>query len=380
MKKILLGTSTLVGAALFAGAAFADTPKVTLGGTADFQAGYVSEDLDTNQREQAFRSDTEISVGIDGKTAGGLGYGGLVVIEADTTADADSEGTNASRTMIYLEGANWGRFEAGSTYGAATTLKVDAAGIARATGGIDGDFTYFLDAPSTQYLVTPDLVLDYGAGTLGDESTENANKVSYYTPRFAGFQAGVSYIVDKNRGQGVNRFDNNSAAGGVSVTSNVENIWEAGLNYEGKFDQVGFAAAVTGTTGDSTVAANEDLQAWNAGLKISYLGFSVAGSYGDWGDSLRTKTGNTDDTEYFTLGAAYETGPFGISATYLNSEYDIASTTVDAEFTNFSIGADYKLAPGLTPYAEVSFLEFDEATAANDNDATVFIVGSQLSF
>ncbi|MDX1975029.1 MAG: porin [Rickettsiales bacterium] len=365
---------------LFAGAAAAETPKVTLGGVADFQVGYVSEDLDTNQRAQAFRSDTEVTVRVDGKTDGGLGYGAGVDIETDTTADAYTQGTNASKTFLYVEGANWGRVEAGSTTGAATALKVDASRIARATGGIDGDFTYFLDAPGTQYLVTPDLVLDYGAGTLGNESQENANKVSYYTPRFAGFQAGISYIVDLNRGQGVNRFDNNTGAGGVAVASAVDNIFEGGINYEGKFGDVGFAAAVTGTTGSATVATTEDLRAWNAGAKLSYQGFSVAGSYGDWGDSLRTATDGTDETSYWTAGLAYETGPFGASVTYLSSEYDIASTTTDAEFTNIAVGVDYKLAPGLTPYAEVNFIEFDEATAASDNDATVFIAGTQLSF
>ena len=47
MKKILLGTTTLIGAAgLFAGAALAETPKVTVGGYANFEAGYVSDDMD----------------------------------------------------------------------------------------------------------------------------------------------------------------------------------------------------------------------------------------------------------------------------------------------------------------------------------------------
>src|SRR5687768_3871174 len=109
MKKILLGTTTLIGAAvLFAGAASADTPKVTVGGFADFQLGVVGEDLDTNKRGHAFRSDTEVTFRIDGKTDGGLGYGGGVDLEADTSDDAKSQGANASRTFVYFDG-NWGR-------------------------------------------------------------------------------------------------------------------------------------------------------------------------------------------------------------------------------------------------------------------------------
>ena len=93
MKKILLGTSALVGAAtLLAGAAFAETPKVTVGGYANFEAGYVSDDDSStgtaghktvlnnaaHQRGQAFRSDTQVDFKIDGKNDAGLGYGGEV--------------------------------------------------------------------------------------------------------------------------------------------------------------------------------------------------------------------------------------------------------------------------------------------------------------
>ena len=50
-----------------------------------------------------------------------------------------------------------------------------------------------------------------------------------------------------------------------------------------------------------------------------------------------------------------------------------------------SIGADYKLAPGLVPYVEVSFFEADDnvtdvAGASEDNEGTVFIVGTALNF
>lgn len=370
MKKILLGTTVLVGAAaLFAGAANAETPKVTVGGFADFQLGVVGEDADAGTRPQSFRSDTEISFRIDGKTDAGLGYGGGVDLEADTTADADAQGINASRTFIYVDGS-FGRVEAGSEVGAQGTMKVDASSIARATGGIDGDYTYFISVPAgAQYLATPDLVLNYGVGALGNESQENLNKVTYYTPRFAGFQLGLSYIVDNaNTGQNVSRIN-------TGATSTVDNIFAGGISYDNKFGDFGVTVAATGETGEATLGTNEDLKAWNVGGKVAYMGFSVAGSYGDQGDSLRT---SGDDATYWTLGGAYEFGAFAASVTYMESEYETVGVTND--FSNLSVGADYKLAPGFTPYAEVSFVELDAAGAALDNDATVFIAGTQLSF
>lgn len=373
MKKILLGTTTLIGAAgLFAGAALADTPKVTVGGFADFQVGVANDDQDANQRSQAFRSDTEISFRIDGKTDAGLGYGGGVNLEADTTEDADNQGLNASATWIYLDGA-WGRVELGSNVGAQGTMKVDASSIARATGGIDGDWYYFANS-SEQFHATPDLFLGYGTGNLGNESTENLNKVTYYTPRFAGFQLGVSYIVNnEDRGQSISRSDDD--------TNDAENIWAGGINYDNKFGDFGVTLAATGEIGNAEDSTQEDIRAWNAGAKVAYMGFSIAGSYGDLGDSLRDKTDNADDTHYWTVGGAYEYGPFGASVTYLSSEYDLGTGAGHNDFDNISVGVDYKLAPGLTPYAEVSFFDQEvPGVSADDNEGTVFIAGTQLTF
>jgi|NOAtaT_7_FD_contig_91_1581335_length_1251_multi_12_in_0_out_0_1 hypothetical protein len=380
MKKILLGTTSLLGAALLAGAAHAEGPKVTLGGFSDFQAGFVSEDNDANERGGAFRSDNEVTLNIDGKTDGGLGYGGHIALEADTTNDADNQGTNASRTYVYLEGA-WGRLQGGSDFGVTNTMKVDASRIARATGGIDGDWTYFgvgTNTPaSNPVIATPDLILDYGAAggsQLGDESQENLNKLSYYTPRFAGFQAGVSYLFDSSsRGQDVNRADNNFGQ--------VENVFLWALNYDGKFDQIGVNVGATGEWGDAESNLQEDLRTWQVGGKVTYMGFALAGSYGSWGDSLSNRTANVDDRNFWTAGAAYEMGPFGASVTYLNSTLE-ETTNSDNEFRNVSVGVDYKLAPGFTPYAEVNFFEIDGAGTglAEDNDGTVILVGSQLAF
>lgn len=377
MKKILLGTTTLVGAAaLFAGAAFAgETPKVTIGGVSDFQVGIVGEDLDTNERSGAFRIETDLSIKFDAKTDAGLGYGGEIVLDVSNTNDADNQDDQVGKSYVYVEGA-WGRLEGGSNYGAATALKVDASTIARATGGVDGDFTYFQAGPGAgNFISTPDLFLDYaGFSAQGSEAQEAINKLTYYTPRFAGFQAGVSYLFDTtgaDRGITVSRADNNAEA---------ENVFVGGLGYDNKFGDIAVAASLTGEYGSAETAANEDLRTWAAGASVGYMGFTLAGSYGSWGDSLTAANSGLDDTNFWTAGLAYETGPFGVSVTYLDSTVE-AAAGVDNEFNNLSFGVDYALAPGLTPYAEVSFIEYDNGVGtANDNDATVFIAGTSLAF
>ncbi len=356
MKKFLIGTTALIGAALIAGAAQAEDPKVMVGGVIDFQAGYVDQDLDAGTSDYGFRNDTEVSFSVHGKADNGLGYGAVIDLEADVTADANNEGLNASNTYVFLDGA-FGRFEMGSTAGSAETLAVEADNIARGTGGIDGDWVFFAAPTTDSFISTPGLAPEVGDTTLfGDESTFNANKINYYSPRFAGFQLGGSYTPDlENRGQLVDRLDD-----GYS------NVFEAALNYEGDFQGFGIAAAVTGVMGESDAAGLNDLEGYNAGLATNFYGVNVAGSYGDWLDTLG------GDADYYTLGAGYDFGPFGASVTWLDSEAN------GNDFDNLVVGADYMLAPGLTPYAEVSM--FDAEGAIASNDGTVVILGTELAF
>lgn len=367
MKKFLIGTSALVGAALLAAAAQAEDPKVMVGGVIDFQAGHISEDNDAGRRNYGFRNDTEVSFSVNGKADNGLGYGAVVSLEADVSSDADSEGVNASRTYTFLDGS-FGRIELGSNTGASEALAVEADNLARATGGIDGAWVYFATPTGASFITTPALPAEHGStASFNDESTFNATKITYYSPRFSGFQVGLGLTPDlEDRGQSLTRLDSGTGFGDVV---------EAGLNYQGQFNNVGLAAAWTGQMGDADTSAVEDLRAWNAGLTATFSGFSLGGSYGDWSDSGNV---SDSDSDYYTLGAAYDFGPFGASVTWLDSNVEVAGSEND--FDNLVFGADYALAPGLTPYAELSFFDADAAGAALDNDGTVLLLGTELSF
>lgn len=373
MKKILLGTTGLVGAAfMFASVAAAETPKVTVGGFADFQAGFVDDDRDTNERGHGFRNDTEVIINVDGKSDAGLEYGAEIALEADVDGDSDGEGLNASRTFIYT-GGTWGRIEWGSNVGAEQALKVDASNFAAATGGIDGDWYRFALSNNGTLpaggIIRPRLPIAHGGLSTGGytaEDTINATKITYYTPRWSGFQAGLSYTPDAGvRGQGGLALLNDA-------NGNYEGIWSGGLHWEGNFEQFGLALAATGEYGDAetggVLGSNEDLEAYQIGGNVTFSGFVLGGSYGDFQDTANL------DGDYWTAGLGYDFGAFGSSVTYIDSETDLV------EFENLVFGVDYKLAPGFTPYAEVSLFDSDATGTANDNDGTVVLVGTQLAF
>lgn len=390
MKKILLGTTGLVGAALLASAASAETPKVTLGGFSDFQAGYI-DDNGATQSAYGFRNDNEVTIKVDGKTDGGLGYGAEIDLEADITSDSDNQGLNASRTFTYLSG-NWGRVELGGNKSAGSTIRVDASSLAVATGGINGAWTYFVSGAPTGgvgsgFITESKLPGEHGSTyTSGDESTYNATKFTYYTPKYAGFQIGVSYTPQlADRGQLLNRADN----------TGVKDVVDAGISYENTFFGAWkFAAAATGEWASSTRGAQgatgpgtinvpygtDDISSYNVGALVGYKGVQIAGSYGDWDESgIAGASGN-----YYTGGIGYETGPIGLSATWINSSLDDVGGSTN-KFNNIVLGADYKLAPGLTPYAEVSFFDYDSGPAGGtstnyNNTGTSVILGTQVAF
>jgi len=381
MKKILLGTTGLVGAALLATAASAETPKVTLGGFSDFQAGYINDDNDANRQHTNFRNDNTIVVKVDGKTASGLGYGAQTDLEADITADQNNQGTNASRTFTYLEGG-FGRVELGGNKSVAATQRVDASTIAVATGGINGSWSQFLTAGAgstggnatalgASFITNSKLGTEHGAyNYVGDEATYNATKISYYTPKFMGFQAGASYTPDvSERGQNANLVNANRQS----------NVYDLGLTYENTFS--GVKTALSGTyEGGSGQGTATDLKGWNVGGMLGYMGFSLAGSYGDQLDTGVAGTATVAHKgNYWTAGLGYAAGPVGLSATYIDSR--AKTTTVSDKFHNLVVGADYKLAPGLTPYAEVSFYDFGgPAGATTDNNGTIVLIGTQVAF
>ena len=381
MKKFLIGTSALIGAALVAVTAHAEDPKVLVGGVIDFQAGYVNEDYDSGNRSYGFRNDTEVSVAVQGRSDYGLGYGAVIDLEADVSADAKNEGFNAARTYVFLDG-QFGRAEMGSNTGAAESLAVEADSIARGTGGIDGDWSYFATpnrlagvTTTAGYISNAALPGEHGSvNTFGDKSTYNATKITYYTPRFAGFQAGASFTPSLNqRGQNANRLSGNRAPNGYG------DVAEAGLNYEGQFNAFGLSAAATGEVGQGE-GTNDNLRAYEVGGAVTFAGLSVAGSYGDWRSSLGGLYG---DADYYTAGAAYDFGPFGASVTYLDSTVDL-TTGGENDFRNLVIGADYKAAPGLTPYAEVSLFDANPDASAvsngSSNKGTIVILGTELAF
>ena len=157
-----------------------------------------------------------------------------------------------------------------------------------------------------------------------------------------------------------------------------------GLQASALYETAEAEEGVTGTADD-----RNDLNAYSLGLGFDFEGFSIAGNWADLGDSgqLTTATVN-DESEYWTVGAAYENGPYGVSVTYLESTMGngtaaaAGANTGENDFNNIVVGADYQMAPGLVPYVEASFFDFENGStnSALDSSGTSVLVGANLAF
>lgn len=371
MTKTFL--SAILTSSILATPLAANALEVTLGGEMKFQVAFNDQDdlyqVGRISRDTTFSNDTEIHVNVSGQASNGVRYGAVVELEADVSDDARDEGTNSDKTYIWAEGA-FGRVELGDNEGAESAMAVTAASIARATGGIDGDFELYANTSglsgNASFIITPDLPSRDIGGIA-----EDASKITYYTPDFNGASFGISYTPDTGNGGTAAGFSTDNDAG------DYENVIGAAFSLKRSANGIFMHASVEGEIGDAELAGTEDLEAWQVGALIRHeaSGVSIAGSYGDHGESGFAE-GSDQEAEFWTAGIAYDRDDCacGISVTYLNSERG------DNDFENIVVGLDYEAAPGFTPYFEFSIFDAEEAGVPDSNDGSVVLSGAIINF
>ncbi len=376
---------------------------VTLGGYEDLQFGFRDEkaafDVDPNNlrlHKFAVVNDTKVRIKADGHAAG-LKYGGMIVLNADTSNSKTGSSNVGRQTMVYAE-TMAGRLEAGSYTGAYDAMKVNGASVARATGGVDGDTQFWINQDNIKkFKFTPGLPTNEDSDNIA-----NAAKITYYTPTYYGVQAGLTYVNDTEQhgAVGLTRsLAKNFTSLADSGISGFKNVLQGGLAYNGKFDKMGFRFAALGEVGDAKKAAlgtRHDLRAYEVGAALSYANFGFAGSYGDNGKSgaykfISAPVTGRKTSKYWTLGANYVHGKMGASVTYLSSKQGRLAFTgtvyspTKAKASVLSFGLDYQLAPGFMPYAEFTMFNMKNGALAVNNPLRkekghLILAGTKLSF
>ncbi len=358
ISKKLLASTALVSASLVGAPAFASDPlTVTVSG--GIVTGFYFVDADdvysTDDTKVAI-SARSLEINGEGTLDNGMIAGASLVLEM-----GDDEGASANQgdevtfqeAFAYIEGG-FGRVEIGGTDGAAFKMHytspwfvpgngVDSPNIFNSAASSSGGSTFAANSPSSYALIT-----------------EDAPKISYFTPRMSGFQLGASYTPDATvRDPFSNGF-------GVSPTAGngIQEVFEIAANYAGEIGSVELGVDVYYVSGEGPTTA-PDPKEIGVGASLGFAGFTLGGAYKETED-LWLGVPSTSDAEetVWTVGLAYETGPWTVGVAIIDSEWTTTSSSNTPWRTEMiQVGGGYSLGAGVDLGLDIQFIENDYGTS-----------------
>lgn len=379
MRKIFLGIASLgtVASSLVSFAAYSAPIKATVRGYHyEYFAGAAqsidpvpgSDDADFAYFDHHF--DNEIH--FEGKTTldNGVTVGFHVELEGRTFGDQIDE------AYITLEG-DFGQFIVGDE-NSAVYLKHFHQPFPTTINQQETE-TIYINALLPASFALNDTTID---STLNRVQDNDSGKITYFSPRVAGVQLGLSYTPIAESGGD----DNSSRRNGSQW-----NMSSVNINYESKFNDVavgvsgGFIHADTSQSGPADGA--NDLFAYNTGAFVRFGGWDIGGSFAYLsGDRGVIGRGGTDralkfDGHGYAFGVTYNTGPWRLGAAYQRGKD--SGLKGDGErntYDQYLVGISYTLSPGVNLEATAMLWDADgekrdepDIVAENDGEASDFI-------
>ncbi len=359
LKRVLLGTTALLGAGMMAGVSPASAGTVTtaspfdltIGGYGRFEAfgGAVGDRQYTSDKNSSWDFRTNYRLEINGRAqdeSTGIEYG----FQIRVNTNSNNGGTNTDEAWTWMRGS-FGEVRFGEEDGITHNMALGAWSIAVGTGGLDGTL---VDMESTTFV-----------GNTGD-----ATKIIYYSPTIAGFQAGVSYTPHT---------DSNGNDFAVTNVDSVQDLVEGGITYAGSFGAMDIKASVVGDVGRKQQSGGGDTKGIQPGLVLSFGGFSIAGAYG-WDETLGARH------QFYNVGAATKLGPVALSINWgqvidTNNEYQQNNPVGLPDGSDKSnavvLGAQIGLVPGVWLSGEASHFNLDQG---GSDDGWLYISRLQFTF
>lgn len=364
MKKTLFGTTALIAASVaMAGTANAQGIELSVGGYMNNYFGIGDVEVGgVDQNETGHFSDGEIAFTGETTLDNGITVGANVQLESFSSGDQIDE------NYAYVEGS-FGRVLLGSENTAAYLMQYGAPNVGVPINS--GWITPFIATPGTY----GNVFRHPGGSTFGDWGNDE-NRVTYFTPRFAGFQVGASYTPTlTGTGEGAN-FPTNApfpAEGNHGAA--------VGVNFVRSFN--GFDVAVAGgwrsILNENGAVYGDSPTMWSAGVNLGYAGFTVGGSWLMEDNENPAGQEFGSDGNAFDVGASYSTGPWSVGITYLTSDTEGAPGAGDRQLDSVSGGVEYALGPGITTAVSVLWADMEDS-AGTESEGILGIAGMTLSF
>ena len=377
-KQLLAGTALVAAAMLVAGGAMAQDkmkkpkmmkPSISVGGfveqrvygildreqTARAAAGaaQTSTELDTSAID--VRSDTEIVFRGSATLDSGVKISALVEVEGAASKD----GVGIDESWLAISGS-FGKISLGAEDNAADQMTT------RMWGSFATDVGESTSIDATGYVPSvhsggPTIIQHPHMGRMGD-----ANMLSYISPKFGGFQIGMSYIPEQTEGSGKTPVV--EGAGG-----NEHDGVAGAVTYGGKFGEVGISlgAAYTAMQG-SAGTGNDDYAAWGIAGSLDFGGgFRVAAGY------KRTDEANSGLAGHIvTGGVRYVQGANQFSLGGNIGEYDDNSGELRAGVASYARG----MGPGVKIHLNLVFTDSTSNDGLKESRGVTGVTGIKVSF
>ena len=375
MKKTLFGTTALVTAGVLASSGAQAQIELGLGGYMNnfFVVGDSDPDDGTDYSPTGLYSDGEVWFSGEFTADNGLSFGANIQLEA-----FGGTGDQIDENFGYIEGG-FGRFQFGSENTAAYLMQYTAPNVGVPLNS--GWVTSFVPVPagfSAGFRTT-------ALSTLIDIGNDE-NILTYFTPRFFGFQLGASYapaVVFTGEGLNSPVFANEDTQfnNGIAIGVNfVESFGSVDVAVAGGYRRA--EAPDSAFTGFSYTP--EDIEQFSAGANIGFAGFTIGGSYANETSGRTSVSGGniiSTEGESYDIGVSYSTGPWSFGVAYIHGEVEGAiGTPGEDEMDAASVGIEYAVAPGVTASVSGLWADWDEEGTNSDNDGFAGSVGINFGF
>ncbi len=378
IRKTLLG-STAVFAAVLAAPTSVDAGTVGTGdnlavsifGEYRFHIAFRDEDVSSGfGRGYIFRSG-EAEIGLEARNTAdnGILYGVEIILNVNTDDTA-----NADKAYAFIDDENLGRLELGDQNDAIDRMFVAGEDALVGRQGWDGEV-------GNEF--------NFGDTWIGaqNNNTGKATKVTYFSPRIAGFQVGASFTPDSGL-QGASfgeRDDDGDFENVVGLAANYVADYNGLRVVLSIFGEFGDGEPDTSSPGNSTGGTSVgDVETLGIGATIGYGGATLGAGYVDLNEagipSVRQALGE-DAGRWWNVGAGYTSGPWGVSVGYYEATLGNVSGLSDTENSVVSIDADYAVAPGWNVTGSLNFIDAENISrTTTDNSGHVLILYNRFNF
>ena len=375
----LLATSALVAAGLWgmteAASAQAKVAPITavVGGYHEQTFGHAGNKDGVagiaKPNKMAQFSDSEIFFGGRATLANGIVIGFDVQLEANTSGDQIDE------SYLFIDGA-FGRVLIGSENSADYIMHYSIPGAGVAYGANESQVGDFILRP-TQVTTLNTLSSGRTAGGGGSAMTwgtgNDQQRVTYFTPRMAGFQVGVSFTPNVDKEDTSTLTDKNAQRanamhGAINFTNNFSGVQfnaSAGMSYYPSID--GVVAGV----------GARDIKDYSVGAQVGASGIMVGGGY-----RKVDIDGAAENGDAMGIGASYTSGPMSVGLSYLTSKVDGGAAAGDDKYKQILFSAAYSIGPGVDLIGALFNAKYEDegGAVANENSGTGGAVGIHLRF